>query len=407
MASLQGAHATQHVATNAIAKMLCCSSTYKEEAQACWMPYLTGIFTSGIDQRGQKFVDGFPDGGAGGGGARTFGDGIDGGGLIHSLRAAIPNVETNEYVQPIVQIYRKYCPDTCGHGMYRGGVGLEFAYILLGTPKPLTSVYVSAGVSAPSGRGLFGGYPGSINANVVLRQSNILDLFKRGTIPTSMNEIQAASKEILQAKAMVQIMSGDVSITMEAGGGSYGDPLKRDPELVSRDVANGLVSKDVAARVYGVILKNVRMIVDPDKTARLRDTVLTKRKERKPFRDRAIIDKLRVQGIECKDLKLVQIVSDFLEVRAAESGLGALVIFCSSCGSPICSTEENVREYLSRSQPVSPDFLSPVNSFCADPNFSMIEYSCPDCGTLLSVDIMLKNELEMVRPEFLLSVRKS
>jgi N-methylhydantoinase B/oxoprolinase/acetone carboxylase alpha subunit len=163
MASLQGAHATQHVVTNAIAKMLCSSRTYKQEAQACWQPYLTGIFTSGLDARGQSYVDGFPDGGAGGGGARTFADGIECGGMIHSLRAAIPNVETNEYVQPILQIYRRYCADTSGHGMFRGGVGLEFAYTPLGTPKPLNCVYVSAGVSAPSGRGLFGGYPSSIN----------------------------------------------------------------------------------------------------------------------------------------------------------------------------------------------------------------------------------------------------
>ena len=64
MASLQGTHATQQVTANAIAKMLCCSRTYKEEAQACWQPYLTGIFTSGLDPRGQSYVDGFPDGGS-------------------------------------------------------------------------------------------------------------------------------------------------------------------------------------------------------------------------------------------------------------------------------------------------------------------------------------------------------
>ncbi len=32
--------------------------------------------------------------------------------------------------------------------------------------------------------------------------------------------------------------SGDVAISMESGGGGYGDPLKRDPEMVLRDVAN-------------------------------------------------------------------------------------------------------------------------------------------------------------------------
>jgi hypothetical protein len=36
----------------------------------------------------------------------------------------------------------------------------------------------------------------------------------------------------------------------------------------------------------------------------------------------------------------------------------------------------------------------------------MIEYSCPHCGTLLSVDIVLKEELATVRPEFLLAAGK-
>jgi N-methylhydantoinase B/oxoprolinase/acetone carboxylase alpha subunit len=403
MASLQGAHATQHVAHNAIARMLCCSRTFKEEAQACWQPYLTGIFTSGLDPRGQSYVDGFPDGGAGGGGARTFADGIEGGGMIHSLRAAIPNVETNEYVQPILQIYRRYCPDTCGHGMYRGGVGLEFAYTPLGIPQPLTCVYVSAGVSAPSGRGLFGGYPSSINANVVLRNSDILELFKKGIIPTNMDEIKSAATEILQAKANIQMVSGDVAVTMEAGGGGYGDPLKRDPEMVCRDAANGLVSREVARRVHGVVFRNALMRVDKTKTARLREEILGKRRGRKALREKEIIDRLKAQGIEYKDLKTTQIVSDFLDVRVPDAGTGSPVIFCSSCGTPLCFTSENLREYMSRSQPIPIDFLSPVNQFCADPVFSMIEYSCPDCGTLLSVDIVRQEELETVRPEFLLT----
>ena len=407
MASLQGAHATQHVAANAIAKMLCCSRTYKDEAQACWQPYLTGIFTSGLDPRGQSYVDGFPDGGAGGGGARTSGDGIECGGMIHSLRAAIPNVETNEYVQPILQIYRRYCPDTSGHGMYRGGVGLEFAYTPLGTSQPLTCVYVSAGVSAPSGRGLFGGYPSSINANVILRKSNILELFKKGIIPTSMNEIHSAATEILQAKANIQMVSCDVAVTMESGGGGYGDPLKRNTELVRRDVVNGMVSRDVARRVHGVVLRNARMSVDEDKTARLREDILAKRRERKAIREKEIIDKLKGQGIDYKELKTTQIVSDFLEVRVPESGQGYPVIFCSSCGTPICAANENMREYMARSQPIPISFLSPVNDFCADPSFSMIEYSCTDCGTLLSVDIVKKDELETVRPELQLTVVKS
>jgi N-methylhydantoinase B len=402
MASLQGAHATQHVVSNAIAKMLSCSPAYKEEAQACWQPYLTGVFTSGKDQRGQNYVDGFPDGGSGGGGARTFGDGIDCSGLIHSLRAAIPNVETNEYVQPVIEIYRQYCPDTCGHGMYRGGVGLEFAYTPLGTPEPLTSVIISASASVPSGRGLFGGYPSSINANLVLRQTNLFELFRRGFIPTGIDEIQEATKEILPAKAVTRLLPGDIHIAIITGGGGYGDPLKRKPETVCRDVANGLITEEVATRVYGVAFKGNPEIVDNEGTARLRHDILAKRKANGKLQRPDVIERLKAERMGSEDLVFVQIASDFLEIKAAEKVTGKRVICCRSCGAPICGTDTNIREYTTRSRPIPVDFLSSVNSLCFDPSSSLIEYSCPSCGTLLSVDILLKDEVELVRPEFLL-----
>lgn len=400
MASLQGAHATQHVASNAIAKMLCCSAAYKGEAQACWQPYLTGIFTSGKDPRGRDYVDGFPDGGAGGSGARTFNDGIDCGGPIHSLRAAIPNVETNEYIQPIIQIYRRFCPDTCGHGMYRGGVGIEFAYSPIGTPEPLTSVVISSGVSVPSGRGIFGGYPSSINANVVLRQSNIFELFKKGIIPTNMNEIQAVKTEILEAKAIAKLLTGDVHVVIVTGGGGYGDPLKRNPELVCRDVANGLITREVATRVYGVVFKEGGTTVDSEETARRRQNILAERQKRAKFKGPAIIERLKEEGIDPEELKPVQAISNFLELRAAKQIPGTRVICCSSCNAPLCAADANIREYASRSHPIPVDFLTSVNSLCSEPSSSLIEYYCPSCGTLLSVDVVLKNEEEIVRPEF-------
>jgi N-methylhydantoinase B len=38
------------------------------------------------------------------------------------------------------------------------------------------------------------------------------------------------------------------------GGGGWGDPFARPPELVLRDVRDGVVSREAAARDYGVVL---------------------------------------------------------------------------------------------------------------------------------------------------------
>ena len=38
------------------------------------------------------------------------------------------------------------------------------------------------------------------------------------------------------------------------GGGGWGDPFHRDPELVLRDVQDGVVSTEAARRDYGVVI---------------------------------------------------------------------------------------------------------------------------------------------------------
>jgi N-methylhydantoinase B len=54
------------------------------------------------------------------------------------------------------------------------------------------------------------------------------------------------------------------------GGGGFGDPIRRDPKSVLRDVANGVVSRAKAREIYGVVLSEYPFRVDDDATAALR-----------------------------------------------------------------------------------------------------------------------------------------
>jgi N-methylhydantoinase B len=54
------------------------------------------------------------------------------------------------------------------------------------------------------------------------------------------------------------------------GGGGYGDPLERDPELVLQDVVNGKVSAEKARSVYGVVVDRENQDVDREATERIR-----------------------------------------------------------------------------------------------------------------------------------------
>ena len=50
------------------------------------------------------------------------------------------------------------------------------------------------------------------------------------------------------------IAAGEIVRIETTGGGGWGDPLDRDPELVALDVLQGKVSEDAARDEYGVVL---------------------------------------------------------------------------------------------------------------------------------------------------------
>ena len=64
---------------------------------------------------------------------------------------------------------------------------------------------------------------------------------------------------------------GDTFVVKTPGGGGYGDPLEREPELVLMDVISGLVSLDSARKDYGVIIEPKNMKNNWKATKKLRE----------------------------------------------------------------------------------------------------------------------------------------
>ncbi|MEM6500045.1 MAG: hydantoinase B/oxoprolinase family protein, partial [Pseudomonadota bacterium] len=52
----------------------------------------------------------------------------------------------------------------------------------------------------------------------------------------------------------IHLRKNDIVVMESAGGGGYGDPLKRDPDRVLRDIKFGYVSNDKALELYGVVV---------------------------------------------------------------------------------------------------------------------------------------------------------
>ena len=53
---------------------------------------------------------------------------------------------------------------------------------------------------------------------------------------------------------MLALGPGEFVRSVDNGGSGYGDPLTREPARVLEDVAEGYVTQDHAAAVYGVVL---------------------------------------------------------------------------------------------------------------------------------------------------------
>ena len=164
----------------------------------------------------------------GGSGGRPIGDGVDG---VHVNMTNTMNtpVESLEAYLPMRFVSYGLRPDTGGPGEYRGGCGIERSWIFT-APKATLSVLAERTKIPPWG--LKGGKPGGLGEYKII---------KRG-----------GEVVVLPSKCTVRIEEGDTLVVHTPGGGGYGDPKKRDPKLILRDVLNGLVSAESAERDYGV-----------------------------------------------------------------------------------------------------------------------------------------------------------
>jgi N-methylhydantoinase B len=73
----------------------------------------------------------------------------------------------------------------------------------------------------------------------------------------------------LNPKQIVELLPDQLLVIGLPRGGGMGDPRQRDPELVRKDVLDGLVSLDQARQAYGVAF-TADGTVDIAETTRLR-----------------------------------------------------------------------------------------------------------------------------------------
>src|SRR6201994_868088 len=227
----------------------CCfgalAQLYPDRVMAAGEGGNTGVTIGGYDKELRPFI--YVDFLSGCWGARPWADGLDGNTCMFANMASF-SVEVIEAENPLEVLDYEFVPDTGGAGKFRGGMSQRKTWRML-ADEGILQVRADRQTHRPYG--LYGGGPGAAGRNV-------LD----PGLPT---------EERLHAKLTTTLRKGQMFRHELPGAGGWGGPLDRDLSLVAKDLRDGLVTVEGAARDYGVVAHGDPPAVDATATGTLRD----------------------------------------------------------------------------------------------------------------------------------------
>lgn len=169
----------------------------------------------------------------GGTGARSGRDGVDGrdSGISNLANNPVETVEAELGVEILTYALR---PDSGGAGQWRGGCGMELTFRVLTDDSNVLGRGMERLMFRPWGSN--GGKPGAPGELIVNRGRS--------------DERRLGKIDVLTVNA------GDTVTFLTPGAGGWGDPARRDPQAVLRDVRDGFVTVEGAMSGYGVVIRN-------------------------------------------------------------------------------------------------------------------------------------------------------
>ena len=191
----------------------------------------------------------------GGYGARHTSDGPDAV-QAHGQNTENAPIEETELNYPVRIVRYELVNDSEGPGRFRGGLGLRRDYLF---PASEATFTILADRDREGPWGLFGGRSG-------YRAAYVLN-------PDGANTY-------LGSKTTVELRPGDVLSFRTCGGGGYGVPEERNPDLVLRDVRDRKVSPERARDIYRVVINTGDWTIDDARTRALRAEPRAERSER-------------------------------------------------------------------------------------------------------------------------------
>ncbi|WP_395106183.1 hydantoinase B/oxoprolinase family protein [Actinomadura sp. SCN-SB] len=220
-------------------------------------------------------------------GANRYGD-ADSQMFAYQANGIAVAAETVEGAAPVVMLRHEILTDGGGPGLYRGGAALVRDTLWR---LPARHNFMSLRYKKAPGFGVRGGRDGSTGG--VWTWEGSMEAFAglkptgpeayadarpiAGMLDPQTNAPASGGKYVFPFRtAYWHTGPGTILRVRNNGGGGWGDPLNRDPEMVKIDVRDGYVSVEGAARDYGVVVGGdpendpEGLVVDAEATAALR-----------------------------------------------------------------------------------------------------------------------------------------
>lgn len=263
-------------------------SPVKEVSSAPFSCNLMVYIFGGKDQYGNP-VAGIPASiNAAGQGARNDMDGEHTMGFFWSPVVDCLSAEECEAKFPWLYLSRNiFDKNQHGYGKYRGGVGMCDVFFFHNVPTFMLGA-IGHGDHFSMNLGLFGGYAAPANPRLEIKNSNIREMMARTDEALPYGLYELANKQDIKGEyiwdrtniSAVPHYDKDIAVVLNGSGGGYGDALERDPNLVMKDLKEGLISDRVAREIYFVAYDPDTFEVDIERTEILRKNEREWRKKR-------------------------------------------------------------------------------------------------------------------------------
>jgi len=275
MSIFTGFTAGQH----AVAKFLYSCPEKFTKVHAPTYNMINTFIWGGVSQHGETLGNLCADLNGMGAGAVVDRDGEHALAPIFATMADIGEQELNEEEVPFLQLVsKKMTRDAIAPGKYRGGQG----YTMMVATKDSEQwgfMTTCQGAKIPPIQGLFGGYACGTYPLSKVKDIDVYDIllnepekFKH-SIEEIMNErpFDGASYTTHHMGMGFEISKrGELFMISQGAGAGYGDLLERDPRNVIKDIEEGLLSPDIAERLYKVVFDRATLAIDFEATKEAR-----------------------------------------------------------------------------------------------------------------------------------------